>query len=237
MGIYDDEEPSFFQKYRVLIVCGILASIAITVWVAKGQFEISRSRQDQKMVMVDLAPLPTVLPPPPPPSQLPPPPMETEQKMITQDPVNAIDSKPDDTPPGPLASVGTSLEGNGPDSFGLRAGKTNFNPGNGKIENHDNNSRWGWYASQVQSAISEALQKNDRTRNADFRIVAKIWSDRSGRITRSRLTGSTGSGTLDNAITNEVLAGLVLQEPPPDGMPMPIVLRLTARPSQMTFSR
>jgi hypothetical protein len=30
--------------------------------------------------------------------------------------------------------------------------------------------------------------------------------------------------------------GLILQEPPPDGMPMPIMLRLTARRPNMALS-
>jgi hypothetical protein len=102
---------------------------------------------------------------------------------------------------------------------------------------HGSSSRWGWYANQVQGTISQALQGDANTRTADFRIVVQIWSDRAGRITRARLAGSTGSVALDKAITNEVLGGLILQEPPPDGMPMPIVLRLTARHSQAALSR
>jgi len=237
MGVYDEEELGLFQQYRVLIVCGIIAAIAIAVWFAKGRFETSRARQDQRIVMIDLPPPPAVTPPPPPPSKLPPPPMETEQKMIAQEPVNAVEAKPDEAPASALPAVRTSLVGNGADGFGLRAGNSFFGGGNGKTENRDNNSRWGWYATQVQSAISQALQSNNNTRIADFRSVVQIWSDRTGRITRAHLAGSTGNGALDNAITNEVLAGLVLQEPPPDGMPMPIVLRLTVRHSQVALSR
>lgn len=237
MGIYDEEVPSFFQKYRVLVVCGILTAIALVVWFAKGKFETSRSRYDQNTVMVDLPPPPSVMPPPPPPSQLPPPPMENEERMIAQEPMAAAESKPDDTPAGPAPAVATALEGTGSDGFGLRVGKTIFNPGNGKTENNSNSSRWGWYANQVQSAISQAMQSNNHTRTADFRVDARIWSDRTGRITRARLAGSTGDVKLDQAITNEVLAGLILQEPPPDGMPMPIILRLTARHSTAALSR
>ncbi len=46
-----------------------------------------------------------------------------------------------------------------------------------------------------------------------------------------KLTASTGDSKLDAAIENEVFNGLVLSEPPPDDMPMPINLRLTARKS------
>ena len=237
MGVYDEEVPSWFQKYRVLVVCGILAAIAIAVWFAKGSFDVSRARQDQKMVMIDLPPPPSVAPPPPPPSQLPPPPMESEQRMIAQEPIAAAESKPDETPAGPAPAVATSLEGTGPDSFGLRKGNSFFGGGTEKTESRSNSSRWGWYANQVQSTISQALQNNNTTRTADFRIDARIWSDRAGRITRAQIVRSTGNAAMDKAIANDVLAGLILQEPPPDGMPMPIVLRLTARHTQATLSR
>jgi len=238
MGFYQEDEPSFFQKNRVPIVGGVIVVIGIAVWFGKGRFETARSRQDQRMVMIDLPP-PAPLPPPPTPQsqKTPPPPMENEQKMIEQEPVNAMESKPDETPVNDSPVLGTSIQGDGPpDGFGLRGGNS-FGGGTGKAASRGQASRWGWYAIQVQSSISQALQNNTQTRTSDFRSVVQIWSDKNGRIKRARLSGTTGNIALDNAITNEILAGLVLQEPPPDGMPMPIVLRLTARHSQMALSR
>jgi len=46
------------------------------------------------------------------------------------------------------------------------------------------------------------------------------------------LSGSTGEPALDAALKNQVLNGLQLQEPPPSDMPLPIVMRLTARRPQ-----
>jgi len=236
MGAYEDDAPSFFQKHRLMIAGGCLAVLAIAVWFGKGRFDTSRARSEQRMVMIDLPPPPPLTPPLTPPSRVTPPP-QTEQKMMEQEPVNAEESKPDETPVSDSPVLGTSIQGNGPpDGFGLRAGNS-IGSGTGKTANQGRSSRWGWYANQVQSAISQALQNNTNIRTADFRSVVKIWADQAGRITRARLAGSTGNGALDNAITNEVLAGLVLREPPPDGMPMPIVLRLTARHSQMALSR
>jgi periplasmic protein TonB len=40
---------------------------------------------------------------------------------------------------------------------------------------------------------------------------------------------STGDPELDAVIRNEVFGGLVLREPPPKDMPMPMVARVTAR--------
>jgi protein TonB len=239
MGAYDEEEQSAFQKHHVIIGCGLVVAIGIAVWFGQRRFDrTSRPRQEQNVILVNLPP-----PLPPPPSQLPPPPTESEQKMIAQEPVNEMESKPDKTSKDePQASespaLGTSIQGDGPaDGFGLRGGNSFFGGGTGKTTARGSSSRWGWYANQVQSAISQALQSNNNTRIADFRIVVQIWSDRTGRIAHAHIAGSTGNAALDHAITNDVLGGLILQEPPPDGMPMPIVLRLTARHSQAALSR
>jgi outer membrane biosynthesis protein TonB len=169
--------------------------------------------------------------------------VESEQKMIAQEPVADMETKPDETAkpgpsPGEPTGPATSIQGDGSaDGFDLQAGNGGGGGGSGKTISGGGGSRWGWYAGQVQRAISQALEGNDIARNAEFRIDVRIWADRYGRITRTRIAGSTGNAALDNAITNEVLAGLMLQEPPPEGMAMPIVLRLTARHSPAGLSR
>jgi protein TonB len=245
MDFYEQEEPSFFQKHRVTVGCGLVAVIAVAVWfIRKQTSQISQSHVEQRLIMVSLPP-PSVVPPPPPPRpQTPTVPTESEQKMIVQEPVAETESKPDqaaksEAPPSDSPGLGTSIQGDGsPNGFGLQAGNGLGigSGGTGNASGGARRSRWGWYAGQLQSAISQALQSDKTTRNADFRIDARIWADRTGRITRARIAHSTGNAALDNALTNEVLVGLILQEPPPDGMPMPIMLRLTARRPNMALS-
>ena len=108
------------------------------------------------------------------------------------------------------------------------------NSGNGMIGGTGNGpggggSRWGWYAGQVQNRIADALRKNAHTSSATMNIQVKVWPDSTGRIGRAQLVGSTGDRVMDDAIKNEVLTGLQLQEPPPADMPVPITLRLNAR--------
>ncbi len=94
-------------------------------------------------------------------------------------------------------------------------------------------SRSALYAAQVQSRIEEALLQNNKTRTAlVLGVLIRIWVDNTARITRAQLVGTMGDPSLDSAITNEVLTGLQLKEPPPSDMPMPIVVRVTThRPS------
>ena len=65
-----------------------------------------------------------------------------------------------------------------------------------------------------------------RRKDASFHVKVRVWFDTTGRITRSKLSSSTGDPAVDSAIKDEVLAGLQLP-PPPQGMPTrPIVMKL-----------
>jgi outer membrane biosynthesis protein TonB len=120
------------------------------------------------------------------------------------------------------------LVGDGPNAFGLTAGGGNGNR-RGTIGGKGGGSKYGWYAGRVQNAIATALRNNPTTRTAAFTLNVKIWADRSGRVTRAQLVGSTGRSDIDQIIRNQILNGLMLSDPPPEDMPMPINLRITAR--------
>jgi outer membrane biosynthesis protein TonB len=92
---------------------------------------------------------------------------------------------------------------------------------------------FSWYTAQVQSSIDEALLNNSKTKAALITgVLIRIWIDRAGRVTRAQLGSQSGDPSIDRVITDEVLVGLQLKEPPPSDMPMPIVLRVTLhRPS------
>ena len=90
-------------------------------------------------------------------------------------------------------------------------------------------TKFGWYAGKVQSSVASALRNHRRTRSAKLSIKVRIWADSSGRVTRASLEGTSGDPATDSAITNEILTGLQLPEAPPQDMPMPIVMRISAK--------
>ena len=222
-------QKGFIVRYRKPLIFGIVMAVGIVVIsnAGSGKRE-STPRPPERMVSIQLPPPP--LPPPPPPLKLPPPP-QVEQKMVEQAPVAEPEAKPDnqpakvDDPP----ALGTNISGNGPsDGFGLgNSGNAGLIGGNGKGTKA--NSRFGWYAGQIQTKIEEALRSNRKTRSANLRIDVRIWPDATGHITRANLVSSTGDPAIDEAIKSEVLTGLQLKEPPPQGMPLPITIRITVR--------
>ncbi len=220
------ERRSFFGRFGFAIGVGAVVVVVIVIFsqaLTKGGK--GPARREGAMVMV--RPMgPTPPPPPPPPQQTVP-----RQEMMQQSALTDQDIKPEDRPQeAPANALGTNLQGNGPaDGFGLGRRDQGIFAGGGGGAGGPGGSRFGWYAAGVSQAVSEALRQNPVTRDAKFDIRVRIWSDGTGRVTRARLAGSTGDPVVDDAIKNKVLLGFQLQQPPPDGMPMPIVMRLVAR--------
>ncbi|MEI6494280.1 MAG: energy transducer TonB, partial [Verrucomicrobiota bacterium] len=127
------------------------------------------------------------------------------------------------------APMGTNLQGDGPNAFGLGVGGGGgMIGGTGTGKGGKGGSKYGFYAGQVQSRVVDALRNHKKTRSAALDVKVRIWLDSSGRVTRATLAGTSGKPDVDAAIRDEILTGLQLQNPPPEGMPMPIVMRLSA---------
>ncbi len=216
---FDDEpEPppqGFLKRFRVAIIVTAVLLIGV-IAVAKLASSGGGSSKRESITYVSLPP------PPPPPIMTPPPPPQQEEQKMEQPMIK--EDQPKDEPPKDEPPLGTGIKGDGPDNFGLGSGT-----GNGRIGGGGDGSKWGWYASQVQSRIQQALQQNRKTRSASMTVNVRVWPDATGRISRAQLAGSTGDIALDAALRDEVLTGLQLQEPPPAGMPAPITLRVAAR--------
>ncbi len=226
----DDDDPGFFQKFRVPIIVGGLVVVAVAGWFlffSKGE---KPKKKSSSVSMVTLMPPPPPPPPPTPPPTPPPPQPEEEQPETKQEFVE--ETKPDAAPepesPPDEAPLGTNIEGNGPDSFGLaKGGGGGMIGGTGKGKG-GGGSKYGLYAGQVQARVVEALKSHKKTRSAALNVKVRVWADSTGRITRATISGTSGDAAVDRAVRDEILTGLQLQNPPPEGMPMPIVMRITA---------
>jgi periplasmic protein TonB len=216
-----DDEPeqqpqSFFKRFRIAIIVTAVVLIGV-IALAKIASSSGGSSKRDTITLVSVAP-----PPPPPVVTPPPPPPQQEEQKMEQPMIK--EEAPKEAPPKDEPPLGTGIKGDGAgDNFGLGSGS-----GTGRIGGGDG-SKWGWYASQVQTRIQQAIQQNRKTRTASMSVKVRVWPDTSGRISRAQLADSTGDPSLDNALRDEVLTGLQLQQPPPAGMPAPITLRVTAR--------
>ena len=221
--------PLLFRYGATLLA--IAAFVGVAIFFLRGRDDLPPPRLVRELTVVNIVPPPP--PPPPPPQQMP------EQKMIEQPkmaepefkeekPVDKPKDEPakdakNDEPPGPL-SLDAKAVGPG-DLFNL-GGKPGGSPYGG---GGGGGSRWGWYSTIVTDQATAALRANPKTRNMATQIQVRLWADASGRVTRVTISPSTGDAELDAIIRDEVLGRLMLREPPPKDMPMPVVTRVTAR--------
>ena len=138
------------------------------------------------------------------------------------------EEKVEEAQPEPSPQVETAVKGPGSGGMSIKAGNSS-----GIFSNRNANLnprlKWSAYATTAQTRIMDELRRNPKTRKAALRVDVRIWPDSTGRIARANLASSTGDASLDAAIRDEVLSGLQLPQPPPEGMPTPIVMRVTAR--------
>ncbi len=226
----------FFRRRSVVVVLLVGAMLGVVIGAARiGSLErpILRERTPE---------LRTVrLPPPPPPQPRPQPlprpePAPAPEQMVEQ-PAVENETKPAEDQKAPTnesvnGPLGTNVQGgDGSDSFGLSGSGSGNGLVGGGGAGLGGGSRWGWYASKVQTEVQAALMASRKTRYSSLHVTVRLWTDPGGRVVRARLARSTGDAALDEALQKEVLGTLVLSEPPPSGMPMPIVLRITGGPA------
>lgn len=211
----------------------VIAALFGGAWyMLMGGSDTPPPKQVREMTVVNIVPPP---PPPPPPPMIEQPkvidqPKMVEQEMLEDKPVEKPVDEPvkdakNEEPPGPLA---LDAKATGPgDNFNLGS-KVGGSPYGGR---GGGGSRWGWYASMVQTQIYDALSTHEKTKHAVMQLQFRLWADNTGRVTRVELVNSSGDAAVDAAIRNEVLGRLTLREPPPNDMPMPMNIRATARKS------
>ena len=225
--IHEAEDDGFAKRHRGLLIVAGLLVLGLVIYFFPKPGPRAPVRKAEKIVTVQLPPPlpPKVVPPPP---QKVPPPEKLEKPVAAEDKPKDVPKKADNPPPSALA---TGIKGDGP-GMGLGDRGNGLGGGNsiGGNGSGGGGSKFGWYAGQIQSKVTQAMQQNPKTQKASLaRLEVRIWPDGTGRVTRAELTSPTGDAALDTAIRDQVLTGLQLPEAPPAGMKLPIVLRLAAR--------
>jgi len=225
----EDEDQSFVERHPGLIFLAIILIVVPGIYfVARKLSGTHAARAKQDEVMIQLPPPPPSPRPKPTPTPEQTPPPEDRQRMIDQVPTKDITKAP--PKPAAPAPLGTSITGpgGGPD-MGLGTG---LGGGGGFGGEGMGGDKYGWYASEVQTRVADAVRKNPLTRTASMNIKVRIWPDSTGRIVKAHISGSTGDPALDAALQNDVLTGLQLPEAPPSDMPLPIVMWVSAQRPQ-----
>jgi hypothetical protein len=223
----DEQDDTFIGRHKGKLGIGVVVLVGgLMAYLISHRGETPARKAPERMMMVQLPPAPPPPPPPPPPPKVEPPP-KMEEKMIEQAPVEEQpepDPKPADEPP----PLGTGIKGDGGPSWGLGS-EGGIGGGNGAGIGGRRGGPFDGFARSVSSRIRNVISANRKTRAARIPgCELRVWVDTAGRVTRAKLVPSTGDAGMDATLQNEVLPGVQL-DPPPPGMPMPIVMRLSAR--------
>lgn len=232
----EDDEPGWLRRNFAGLVAAVVAGLAIA-GAAYVVTHLGGAKPTLKQVQqVTLLKPP---PPPPPPPQDQPKPVEPE-KIAEPDPIQPMDEVKElppmpDLPPAP-GPLGLDAEGTGAgDAYGLVGQPGGRALGEGGYGSSGGGgasgpATWRWYANAVQAEFIDALRNNEATRYANFsRAQLAIWADPEGRITKVRLYRSTGDAEVDAAIERDLPRLVMLRQPPPKDMPLPIKFYLSPK--------
>lgn len=89
--------------------------------------------------------------------------------------------------------------------------------------------QFAWFTGLLKGQIESALAKDKELAKGDYRLVIKVWIAASGKIERFELEESSGNAQTDGLIKTALNDIAPLSEPPPENMPQPVRLRITAR--------
>ncbi|MBT0666141.1 energy transducer TonB [Geobacter pelophilus] len=190
----------------------------------------------------------TLLKPPPPPEvkEKPPEPevlKQQEQKMET--PMQAPQDAPQNNQPADSAPPGADLGvdaagGAGSDGFGLvgrKGGRSIIGGGSGGTGGGGMSrvallTKYGWYTKKVQDEIwgnvKKVLDKDGGIPKGKYKTLVWLQLDPKGSVTQFRIVNPSGNDKIDQAI-RQAMAGIRITEPPPDGMPNAMTVRVSSQ--------
>jgi len=170
-------------------------------------------------------PVVTLLPDKPPP---PPPPPKEEKKPEPPKENKDVKIEPPKEAPQPAQNEPLKMEGaagDGDSAFGAGTVGREYAGGNigatGAVQ--------GMYAGRLQRHLQEQLSRNRKLKESDYRVTVRVWLRRDGTVEKADLAQSTGNSGLDELLREALLQVAAMREAPPENMPQPIRIRITAR--------
>jgi protein TonB len=187
----------------------------------------------------------SILKPPPPPPPVKEKPPEPEIKQVQKEEVFTPEQeqdKPagdnDDTPAGD--NLGVDAEGTaGGDAFGLvgkKGGRSLIAGGEGNGGNGMGRlsllTKYAFYTQVVEAEIRKKvlkqLDENGGGPKGNLQTVVRISLDPKGTVVNFKIVGSSGNTRMDDAV-NQTIGNTVISEPPPDGMPRTMTIKISYR--------
>lgn len=208
----------------VWIVVGVMVVSAL----GYGIYSVLSSKPGPKKPPVTTVKLLPDTPPPPPP-----PPKEPPKEQPKEEPkeIKVEQPKPVEAPPEPQNLKMEGEAGDAPSAFG--AGKVTSDYSGGdvgvKIGGSKGLSAYAWYTNQIKSSIENAIAEQPELAKEQYRIVVELWLAKDGRVEKIELLNGSGEEKKDGLLRKALQSIKRMPEAPPEDMPQPVKLRITAK--------
>ncbi|MFL9609290.1 energy transducer TonB [Methylobacillus sp. Pita2] len=171
--------------------------------------------------------MPDTPPPPPPPPKEPP----KEQPKEEPKEIKVEQPKPVEAPPEPQNLKMEGDAGDAPSAFG--AGKVTNEYSGGdvgvKIGGNKSLAAYAWYTGKIKASIEAAIAEQKELAKEQYKIVVELWLAKDGQVERIELVNGSGDQKKDELLRQALRSVKRIPEPPPEDMPQPVKLRITAK--------
>ncbi|WP_029146920.1 TonB C-terminal domain-containing protein [Methylophilus sp. 5] len=207
---------------RIAIALLVLAVLAGIGYGIKKMFSGGATHKKQ-ITTVKLLPDTPPPPPPPPPKEQP---KETPKEQPKE--IKAPEPKPAETPPAENLKM-EGAAGDGPSPFQAGAVNNEYKGGAVATIGSDGGVKFRWYAGLVKSQIERAIERDKKLTQGQYKIVVSVWLKPNGQFERLSVEQSDTTPEIEQGIREALNDLPAMQEAPPESMPMPIRLRITAK--------
>ena len=204
-------------------VAGVLALLAL----GYGVYSLMSSKPGPKKPPVTtIKILPDTPPPPPPPKE---PPKEQPKEQPKE--IKVEQPKPVEAPPAPQNLKMEGDAGDAPSAFGAGKVTSDYNGGDvgTKIGGSKSLAAYAWYTGKIKASIEAAIAEQKELAKEQYKIVVELWLARDGQVDRIELVTGSGDQKKDELLRQALHSIKRIAEAPPEDMPQPVKLRISAK--------
>lgn len=205
-------------------VVGIAIAMLVIGGLIYGVKSLMSGGQVAKKQITTIKLIPDTPPPPPPP------PKEPPKELVKDQPkeIKVEQPKPAEAPPAEQLKM-EGPAGDGPSAFAAGPVTNDYKGGEVKTIGSDGGAKFNWYAGLVKSQIETALEKDEKITQGQYKLIVSVWLKTNGDLDKIEVVQSDALPEINQSIRSALDNMPAMRELPPEGMPQPIKLRITAR--------
>ncbi len=220
--------PEEISATRIWLKRGLITVLVLAVIyvIGLGIQKLFSGGAPHKKQMTTVKLIPDTPPPPPPPPPKEPP--KEQPKEQPKEMPKAPEPKPAEAPPAETLKM-EGPAGDGPSA--IQAGTVTNENLAGKLATigSDGGAKYQWYAGQIKNQIEKAIEANKKLTQGQYKLVVSVWLKPNGEFERLSLDQSDAQPEVEQSLRETLNNLSAMREKPPENMPMPIRLRISAK--------